>query len=152
MSPLERLEHTLHPWMSFGIIPLFALANAGVPFELGDLGEPVAIAAAVGLLLGKPIGIVLASFLAVKLGWARLPDGVGWGVVIGGGFLAGIGFTMALFIAGLALEGDVLDFAKVGILAGSILSGLIGMGLLYWLLPASASSKDSPSGDSLSGM
>ncbi len=140
LSPLERLEYALHPWMSFAIVPLFALANAGVPFELGDIGEPVAVATGLGLVLGKPLGIFLASFIAVKLGWAQLPQGVTWGVLIGGGFLAGIGFTMALFIAGLALDGDMLDYAKVGTLAGSIVAGCAGMGLLYWLLPAAAAS------------
>ena len=139
MSPLERLEHQLHPYVSFGIIPLFALANAGVPFELRDLGEPVALATGMGLVLGKPIGILLASFFAVQLGWASLPRGVTWGILLGGGFLAGIGFTMALFIAGLALEGPILDNAKVGTLAGSVVAGAVGMGLLYWLLPADAS-------------
>jgi NhaA family Na+:H+ antiporter len=143
-SPLERLEHSLHPWVSFGIIPAFALANAGVPFQLGDLGDPVSVAAMLGLFLGKPIGIFAASFLAVKAGWARLPDGVNWGVVLGGGFLAGIGFTMSLFIAMLALDGPTQDVAKVGILAGSILSGIVGMGLLVWLLPSAPPAVEEP--------
>jgi NhaA family Na+:H+ antiporter len=140
LSPLERLEYSLHPWVSFAIIPLFALANAGVPFELADIGEPIAVAAGLGLVLGKPLGVVAASWIAVKLGWAKLPDGVTWGILTGGGLLAGIGFTMALFIAGLALEGDALDFSKVGILAGSIVAGAGGMGILYLLLPKDASS------------
>jgi NhaA family Na+:H+ antiporter len=143
LSPLERLEHQLHPWTSFMIIPLFALAlalalanaNAGVPFQIGDIGEPIAVATVVGLVLGKPLGIVMASWIAVQLGWARLPDGVSWGILTGGSFLAGIGFTMALFIAGLALEGVGLDSAKVGILGGSVVAGIASMGLLYWLLP-----------------
>ena len=140
LSPLERLEHGLHPWMSFAIVPLFALANAGVPLELADLGEPIAVATVVGLFVGKPAGIFLATFIAVRAGWARLPDGVSWGVVIGGGFLAGIGFTVALFIGGLALEREALDVAKVGILSGSLASGVVGMGLLVWLLPKPAES------------
>ncbi len=126
--------------MSFAIVPLFALANAGVPFELADLGEPIAVATVVGLFVGKPAGIFLATFIAVRAGWARLPDGVSWGVVIGGGFLAGIGFMMALFIGGLALDGEALDVAKVGILSGSLASGVVGMGLLVWLLPKPAES------------
>ena len=87
-------------------MPLFALANAGVRVEIGELTHPVALAVALGLLLGKPIGIVLFSYLAVRLGVAKLPEGVNWWVLLGGGFLAGIGFTMSLFIAGLALGGD----------------------------------------------
>ncbi len=90
---------------------------------------------AAGLVVGKPLGIVLFSWLAIRLGLARLPEGVGWGVLVGGGFLAGIGFTMALFIAGLALDATTLDAAKVGILVGSAVAGIIGMALLLWRLP-----------------
>jgi NhaA family Na+:H+ antiporter len=135
LSPLERLEHGLHPWVSFAIIPLFAFANAGVPFEVEDLYEPIAVATALALFLGKPLGIFLASFIAVRAGWASLPDGVTWGVVIAGGFLAGIGFTMALFIADLALDDAALNAAKVGILSGSLFAAVVGMLLLVWLLP-----------------
>lgn len=135
ISPLEYLEHTLHPWVGFVIMPIFALANAGVPIHLSDLGAPVATAVMAGLVVGKPLGIVLLSWLAVKLNIARLPEGVTWGMIVGGGCLAGIGFTMALFIAGLALEGDLLDTAKVGVLAGSVLSAIVGMVLLLLLLP-----------------
>ena len=95
-------------------------------------------------MLGKPVGIVLASFLAVRLGIARLPDGLGWGVLASAGLLAGIGFTMSLFIAGLALEGPVLDAAKVGILVASLVAGVLGMSLLVWLLkPAGGTRRDS---------
>jgi NhaA family Na+:H+ antiporter len=139
LSPLERLENALHPWQSFVIIPLFALANAGVPFRLSDFGDPVAGAVALGLALGKPVGIVLFSWIAVRAGLARLPEDLSWGVLAGGGCLAGIGFTMALFIAGLALEGDALDAAKVGILGGSAISAALGLALLLALLPRSAS-------------
>jgi NhaA family Na+:H+ antiporter len=135
LSPLEYLAGTLHPWVGFLIMPVFALANAGVPIELADLGHPVAVAVAAGLLVGKPLGIVLASFLAVRLGLARLPEGVGWGAMTGAGMLAGIGFTMALFISSLALSGDTLDVAKVGILAASFVAAVAGMGLLVGLLP-----------------
>ena len=99
ISPLEYLESSLHPWVAFLIMPLFALANAGVPFQLSDLGDPVALAVGISLVVGKPLGIVAFSALAVRLGLASLPEGVGWGALAGGGFLAGIGFTMALFIA-----------------------------------------------------
>jgi len=135
ISPLERFENKLHPWQSFLIMPLFALANAGVPVSPADLADPVALAVVCGLFFGKPLGIVLVSWFAVRLGLADLPEGVGWGAVTGGGFLAGIGFTMALFIAGLALKSPVLDPAKVGILAGSLLSAVVGMLLLLKFLP-----------------
>ena len=129
-SPLQRIEHELHPWVALGIMPLFALANAGVPFELSDLADPVAAAVAAGLLLGKPLGIVAFVFVAVRLGVAQLPAGVGWGAMLGGGMLSGIGFTMALFISGLALEGDALAAAKVGVLAASAVAAVVGCGLL----------------------
>ncbi len=114
---------------------MFRSSSQTWELELADLGEPIAVATVVGLFVGKPAGIFLATFIAVRAGWARLPDGVSWGVVIGGGFLAGIGFSMALFIGGLALDGEALDVAKVGILSGSLASGVVGMGLLVWLLP-----------------
>jgi len=130
ISPLEYLEGTLHPWSSFLIMPIFALANAGVHFTMGDFADPVALAIMAGLVIGKPIGIVLFSFLAVKLITKALPEGITWGMLTGGGFLAGIGFTMALFISGLALSGDVLPIAKVGVLGASALAAVIGVGLL----------------------
>ncbi len=143
ISPLEYLETTLHPWSSFVVMPIFALANAGVPFEASALAAPVALAAMFGLMLGKPIGILAASWLTVKTGLGKLPDGVNWPVMAGAGCLAGIGFTMALFIAELALKGDakLLDTAKIGILTGSALSAALGMGLLVWLLPKTSPSE-----------
>ncbi len=134
MPPLERLENALHPWVSFGIMPLFALANAGVAVHMGALLEPVSVAVAVGLVIGKPIGIVLAGWVAVRTGIARLPSDLNWAAIVAGGFLGGIGFTMALFIAGLALDDALLDSAKVGILMGSLVSALVGMGLLAIVL------------------
>ena len=95
-----------------------------------------ALAVAAGLLLGKPLGIGAASWIAVRLGVAVLPAGVGWSAVVGGGLLAGIGFTMALFIAGLALDAGSLDAAKVGILAASAVSAVLGMLVLVRALPA----------------
>ena len=130
ISPLQRLENGLHPWSAFLIMPVFALANAGVEFQASQLGEPVALAIGAGLVLGKPVGIVLFSFVAVRLGLAQLPAGVNWRMMVGGGLLAGIGFTMSLFIAALALEGALLDAAKVGILCGSLVAGIGGMALL----------------------
>jgi NhaA family Na+:H+ antiporter len=137
VSPLEYLEHVLHPWVGFVIMPLFALANAGVAISLSDFGDPVAIAIAAGLVVGKPVGIVAFSFIAVRTGLAALPRGIGWGVLFGGGILTGIGFTMALFVAGLALDGPMLDAAKVGILGASVLAAVLGMALLTWLRPKS---------------
>jgi NhaA family Na+:H+ antiporter len=134
ISPVEYLERSLHPWVAFIIMPLFAFANAGVPFELADLGDPVGLAVGISLVIGKPLGIVAVSALAVRLGLANLPEGVGWGALAGGGFLAGIGFTMALFIAGLALDGAALNPAKVGILAGSAVAAILGVGILISVL------------------
>ena len=141
LSPLERFETELHPWVGFVIMPIFALANAGVSIQLSDFTNPVATAVGLGLLAGKPIGIVLFSWLAVKIGLARLPEGINWGAITGGGFLAGIGFTMAIFIASLALEDALLDAAKVGILGGSALAGIAGVILLILFLPKPSQSE-----------
>ena len=135
VSPLKRFEIGLHPWVGFVIMPVFALANAGVPFSISDLGDSVALSIMAGLVFGKPIGIILFSWLATKAGLTRLPDGVNWLSVLGAGFLAGIGFTMALFISGLALEGVMLDTAKVGVLVGSVISAAVGITLLALALP-----------------
>lgn len=135
VSPLERLETALHPWVAFLIMPIFALANAGVRIEPAALGHPVALAVTAGLALGKPLGIVLFSWLAVRIGFARLPTGVNWKVMLGAGWLAGIGFTMSLFIAGLALEVDLLDAGKIGTLTGSAVSAVLGSFLLLLFLP-----------------
>ena len=141
LSPLERLETALHPWVSFGILPLFAFANAGVPVRAGAFANPVAIAVILGLMLGKPIGITLFSWLAVRTGLSRRPADISWGVLAAGGVLAGIGFTMSLFITGLALEEPLQDAAKVGILSASILCAAIGTALLLRLLPRPSQSR-----------
>ena len=130
ISPLERFETDLHPWVGFVIMPVFALANAGITIRVSEFTNPVATAVIMGLFVGKPAGIVLFCWLGLKFGLAKLPEGVNWGMITGGGFLAGIGFTMALFIAGLALDGTLLNAAKVGILAGSVLSAVAGVILL----------------------
>ncbi|QJR37903.1 Na+/H+ antiporter NhaA [Gemmatimonas groenlandica] len=133
-SPLQQMEHALHGVVAFFIMPIFALANAGV--SLGtDLGaaatDPIAIGVALGLLLGKPIGITLASFLAVRGGAADLPSGASWGHVHGAAWLGGIGFTMSLFIAGLAFKSaEQLDIAKLAVLGASTLAGVVGYTLL----------------------
>src|SRR5262249_54247497 len=136
VSPLEYLESTLHPWVGFVIMPVFALANAGVPLHIASFTEPVALAVAAGLVIGKPLGIVLFSWIAVRAGLAHLPSGVAWTALGGGGVLAGIGFTMALFVAGLALDGAALEAAKVGIIAGSAVSAAVGLAVLARALPA----------------
>ncbi|HJZ56760.1 MAG TPA: Na+/H+ antiporter NhaA [Gemmataceae bacterium] len=132
VCPLERLETVLHPWVGFVIMPVFALANAGVEIEARTVADPVAVAVALGLLVGKPVGIVLFSWLAVRAGVARLPDGVNWLTLLGGGCLAGIGFTMSLFVAELAFAGSEghLSAAKIGILIGSALSAVVGAAVL----------------------
>ena len=129
-SPLQRFENTLHPWTVFGIMPLFALANAGVGIN-ADFGvlleDPLARGVALGLLVGKPLGILLFSVAAVSLGLAALPSRVNWLHVLGAGCLAGIGFTMSLFIANLALGGtELLETSKVSILVGSLLASILG--------------------------
>ena len=131
ISPLERLETALHPWVAFVIMPLFALANAGVYLDISNLGTSLSIAVILGLVIGKPLGILLASFLVTGIGWTKLPENLSWLTLLGAGLLAGIGFTMSLFIASLALEGSLLEIAKGGILIGSGVSMLLGMGLLY---------------------
>ncbi|MFO0798806.1 MAG: Na+/H+ antiporter NhaA [Gemmataceae bacterium] len=131
LSPLARLEHALHPWVGFVIMPLFALANAGVALNPAAVADPVAVAVALALLLGKPVGIVLFAYLAVKARLAALPTGVNWLMMLGGGALGGIGFTMSLFVAGLAFENPAhLTAAKVGVLVGSTASALLGAALL----------------------
>lgn len=131
VSPVEQLIFGLHPWVAFVIMPLFALANAGVPFRPADVVSPVALSVIVGLVIGKPLGILSATWLAVRAGLVRFPQGVTWRHLAGGGFLAGIGFTMALFVAGLAFRDDaLLRSAKVGVLAGSLASAAIGTTLL----------------------
>ena len=142
VSPLVYLETTLHPWVGFAIMPLFALANAGVPFTASDLGDPVAVAVGLGLVIGKPIGIVGFSWLSVRSGLSALPQGVTWGLLFGGGLLAGIGFTMALFISGLALDADSLGAAKVGVLAASAIAAALGMLTMTRLLPRRGSAED----------
>ncbi|MBP7063145.1 Na+/H+ antiporter NhaA [Ferrovibrio sp.] len=131
-SPVERLEILLHPWVAFIIMPLFALANAGIPISLEKLDTALASAIIAGLVVGKPVGVVLFSFLAVKLHLAQRPPDMNWGLLVGGGLLTGIGFTMSLFIAGLAYGPALLNSAKIGILVASSLAGICGLLLLLW--------------------
>jgi len=133
LSPVERLEIALHPWVGFVIMPLFAFANAGLPLSLGDLGSRVTVAVFVGFALGKPIGVLTFSWLAVRSGIAIRPPDLSWGLLAGGGLLAGIGFTMALFIANLAFSESLIDSAKLGIFLASVASAVAGLALLRWL-------------------
>lgn len=132
-APLQRLEHALMPFVTFVVLPVFALANAGVP--LTGIGEairnPVTAGVVLGLLAGKPLGIALASAAGVRLGLADLPEGVRWSQLFAVGLLAGIGFTMSLFISELAFDtSELRDAAKIGILSASLIAGLLGSGLL----------------------
>ncbi|WFB34806.1 Na+/H+ antiporter NhaA [Kiritimatiellota bacterium B12222] len=136
-SPLSRFEHILHPWVGFLIMPLFAFFNAGVhlPTHLNAslLVEPHALGIFLGLLMGKPLGVLIACRFAVLKGWASLPTGVGWRAMIGVSYLAGLGFTMSLFISVLAFEPgtDTLEEAKLAILVASICAMLIGAPLTW---------------------
>lgn len=130
LSPIERLEMSLHPWVGFIIMPLFAFANAGVPISLADLGNSVTVAVFVGFTLGKPLGILIFSWLAVRLGIAIRPPDLDWTLLAAGGLLAGIGFTMALFIANLAFSPGLINAAKLGILSASAFPAVAGVVLL----------------------
>jgi NhaA family Na+:H+ antiporter len=134
-TPLQRLEAMLHPWVAFGVLPLFALANAGVTIEgspAGMLGHPVALGIVAGLVLGKWIGITLFAWGAAMLGLAALPSDARWVQLHGVASLAGIGFTMSLFIAGLAFgQGELMSIAKLAILMASVLAFIGGMVVLF---------------------
>lgn len=132
MPPVIRVQMALHPWVAYGVMPLFALANAGVTLDGVDLSLDSAQAVTVGVLLalviGKPLGVIGASWLAVRLGWCRLPPGVTWSSVGLVGLLAGIGFTMSIFIATLAFDdANLLNAAKLGVLLASLVAAVLGL-------------------------
>jgi len=134
-APADRVTRALHDWIAFLVLPLFALSNAGVTFSLSTLGSmlrsPVAWGVLVGLLVGKPLGVFGVSWIAVKLNLARLPNSVSWSQIAGVGVLAGIGFTVSLFISALAFDDSLqLDSAKTAILLASLLAGVAGYFLL----------------------
>jgi NhaA family Na+:H+ antiporter len=136
VSPLLRIEHSLHSWVAYFIIPLFAFVNAGIIFKpslMADIGNPIAVGIFAGLVLGKPIGIALFSLLATRLKLASLPPGVKWKHIIGVGFLGGIGFTMSIFIDNLAFAIDPynIEIAKIGILFSSLIAGVVGYVILF---------------------
>jgi Na+:H+ antiporter, NhaA family len=129
-SPLHRIEHYLHPWVSFLVMPLFAFANAGVRI-LGNGGSamqhPATLGAALGLFIGKPLGICLVAWLSAKTRLAQRPSDLSWGQIFGASWICGIGFTMSLFIANLAFgEGTQLAMSKIGTLAASLGAGVCG--------------------------
>ena len=133
LSPVERLEIALHTWVGFVIVPLFAFANAGLPMSFSNLGSSLSVAVFIAFTLGKPIGVLTFSWLAVRTGIAIRPPELSWRVLAGGGVLAGIGFTMALFIANRALPDSLIDSAKLGIFLASVCSAAAGMALLMWI-------------------
>lgn len=134
-GPLYRLEHMLHPYTSFVVVPLFALANSGISLDANTINNSmtssVTLGIALGLLVGKPLGIVLFAWLGCRLGVSSLPKGATWGEMLGLGMLAGVGFTVALFVNELAFDSEALiERGKLGILAGSLAAGLIGFTLI----------------------
>lgn len=140
-SPLSRLEHALHPWVAFLILPIFAFANAGVPLAglaITDVLQPVPLGIILGLFLGKQLGVMLFCAAAIKLRLADLPAGIGWGPLYGVAILSGIGFTMSLFIASLSFGGQGSGLERLGILLGSGISGVIGYVMLRLTLAPTA--------------
>jgi NhaA family Na+:H+ antiporter len=136
-APLLRLEHALHHASAFVVMPVFALANAGVALSFAGLDAPTAAAVGAGLALGKPLGITASAWLACRSGWAALPAGVTWPMVHGCAWIAGIGFTMSLFIAGLAFgDSPRFDAAQVGIMGASLVAAGIGAAILRRVVAA----------------
>jgi len=138
-TPMTYFQHRLNPWVAYGILPIFAFANAGIPLVsgLGDaLANSVTWGVMIGLVIGKPLGITLFAWLAVRIGIAALPRAMAWGHILGVGWLGGIGFTISLFVTELAFaEGELADVARVGILFGSVIAGALGYLMLRRTLP-----------------
>jgi NhaA family Na+:H+ antiporter len=136
-SPLKRLEHAIHPWVMFGIMPLFGLASAGVQIGNMEISQPLPLAIMAGLFLGKQIGVFGAIWLAIRVRLAPMPSNVRWSELYGASVLCGIGFTMSLFIGALAFEGSPqsIEQAKLGTLAGSLLSAIAGWIILRLAAP-----------------
>lgn len=136
------MEHGLAPWVNFAILPVFAFANAGIGLagmSPATLLAPLPLAIAMGLFLGKQAGVMLAAFLAIRCGLARMPPGVSWAQLYGAALLTGIGFTMSLFIGSLAFSSPaMLDQMRLGVVAGSLLSGV---GAVVWLRWTGAAGK-----------
>ena len=138
-SPLEKIEYELHPWVAFLVLPVFAFANSGVSLtglSFSDLMHPVPLGIFLGLFFGKQLGVFLVSYLAIKIGIAKLPEGASWKMFYGCCALTGIGFTMSLFVGTLAFNDlQALHLAKLGIIAGSLLSGILGFIIIKMELP-----------------
>ncbi|MCC5013689.1 MULTISPECIES: Na+/H+ antiporter NhaA [unclassified Legionella] len=132
LSPVERLEFFLHPWVGYLILPLFALANAGIPISLTDFTNGVTLAVFLGFILGKPIGVFVFSFIAEFFGLAKRPKDLNWILLASGSILTGIGFTMAIFIANLAFTRELINGARLGILSASIFCALVGIFVLLF--------------------
>ncbi len=150
ISPALRLEHALHPWTSYVVLPLFALANAGIVLDSTTIdaatSEPIALAIIVGLVVGKTVGLAGGALLAIRLGLARMPEAATPLHLVGLAAIAGIGFTVALFIGDLAYaEPVLLSSAKIGILVGSVLAAVLGAGLLILAGRRSRSGDTGPS-------
>ena len=147
-SPLRHLEHELHPWVSFGVLPIFGFANAGVSFTgigLHSFVEPVTLGISLGLLLGKPIGVFGFVYAGTRLGMLRLPEGVNWMQIFGVAMLCGIGFAMSLFIGSLAFEHTNFDApVRLGVITGSIASGVLGFLVLRFTARAAVGIDDRP--------
>jgi NhaA family Na+:H+ antiporter len=131
LPPVIRVQAALHPWVAYGVMPLFALANAGVSLEgadVSDASRSVLAGVALALIFGKPLGILLGSWLAVRVGWSLLPPGATWQALWVVGCLGGIGFTMSIFIAMLAFDdAHLLAAAKLGVLIGSLAAAVVGL-------------------------
>ncbi len=143
-SPLERLERMIHPWSSYVILPVFALANAGIPVSAEGIraaaSNQVTLGVALGLVVGKVVGITLFPWVASRFGLAELPDNVSWTHIVGVGLLGGIGFTVAIFIAGLAFDSpSLVNDAKIGIMGASLMAGLMGYAALRFFARPPAS-------------
>ncbi|CAI8042162.1 Na(+)/H(+) antiporter NhaA [Geodia barretti] len=136
IDPEQRLEHVLHPWVAFAIMPVFALSNAGVSLgegAAGALASPVTVGIIVGLVIGKPIGIILFAWIAVKTGIASLPRDISWVQIAGAALLGGVGFTMAIFVTGLAFTDEALVLqSKLAILIASLAAGALGYLLIRY--------------------
>lgn len=139
-SPLKHLEHILHPWTAFLVLPIFAFANAGVSFaglQISDLMAPLALGIAAGLVIGKQVGVFGFIFVATKIGLVKRPTGVSWLQLYGLACLTGIGFTMSLFIGNLAFgDPEQIETVKLGVISGSLISGVLGYCLLRFAKPA----------------
>jgi NhaA family Na+:H+ antiporter len=142
--PLHRIEQALHPWVSFVIMPLFALSTAGVHIEgnLSAIAQPIAMGVFLGLFVGKPLGIMAFAFAFNKAGIADTPASASWRQIFGASWLCGIGFTMSLFVATLAFQTkELLDLAKIGTIAASAAAGLAGSAVLVWSRKSTVSVK-----------